>query len=260
MTTEIATTSQFDFLKPGSRAAKIVASNIGDGQVYESDLPSVGMPAGGSTQWSYEDASGNTVNTDAIEGILVAAVGRGVLWPTTEPSGSRPLLVSNDMKVGFLVGEDFGDVNPADLDKYLIEGNKYDYAAISNSPEFGFQNGAGGRRGKRVKESLVLAVLQKDEVLPVLVKLGGGSLGAFTKFRKGLKVLPEEAVVSLKLEKVSNMAGQKFSRVKPALIGTLTEEEGDVVRTLYTEPLTQMLTRVPGGASPTAGTDEKAPF
>lgn len=257
MSTEIATVSKFEFLTPGSRAAQIVASNIGDGQVYESDLPSVGMPAGGSTQWSYEDASGNTVNAEAIEGILVAAAGRGVLWPTREPSGSRPLLVSNDLKTGYLVGDDFGDVNPADLDRYLIEGNKYDYAAISNSPEFGF--GAGGGRGKRVKESLVLAILQAGEVLPVLVKLGGGSLGAFTKFRKGLKVLPHEAVVSLKLEKVSNMAGQKFSRVKPALIGTLSEQEGEVVRSLYTEPLTQMLTRVPGGASPTAGTEE-APF
>ena len=259
MSTEIATTStKFEFLAPGSRAAQIVANNIGDGQVYESDLPSVGMPAGGSTQWSYEDASGNTVNTDAIEGILVAAVGRGVLWPSTEPSGSRPLLVSNDMRTGYLVGDDFGDVNPADLDKYLIEGNKYDYAAISNSPEFGF--GSGGGRGKRVKESLVLVVLQAGEVLPVLVKLGGGSLGAFTKFKKGLKVLPYEAIVSLKLEKVSNMAGQKFSRVKPSLVGTLSEEEGEVVRGLYTEPLVQMLTRVPGGASPTAESSEKAPF
>lgn len=259
MSTAITTVSKFEFLTPGSRAAKIVASNIGEGQVYESDLPSVGMPAGGSTQWSYEDASGNTVNCEAIEGILVATAGRGVLWPSTEPSGSRPLLVSNDMRTGYLVGDDFGDVNPADLDKYLIEGNKYDYAAISNSPEFGFQNGLNGRRGKRVKESMVLAVLQEGEVLPVLVKLGGGSLGAFTKFRKGLKVLPHEAVVSLRLEKVSNMAGQKFSRVKPSLVATLSEAEGEIVRALYTEPLTQMLTRVPGGASPTAGAEE-APF
>ena len=258
MSTAIATASTFEFLTPGSRAAQIAAANIGDGQIYESDLPSVGMPAGGSTQWSYEDASGNTVNTDSIDGILVAVSGRGVLWPSTEPSGSRPLLVSNDMRTGYLVGDDFGDVNPADLDKYLLEGNKYDYAAISNSPEFGW--GASGGRGKRVKESLVLAVLQAGEVLPVLVKLGGGSLGAFTKFRKGLKVLPHEAVVSLRLEKVSNMAGQKFSRVKPSLIGTLSEAEGEVVHSLYTEPLTQMLTRVPGGASPTAGAVEEAPF
>ena len=259
MTTDIATTnSQFKFLNPGSREAKIVASNIGEGQVYESDLPRVGMPAGGATQWSYEDASGNVVNTDAIEGILVASTGRGALWPSQEPSGSRPLLVSNDMRTGYLVGEDFGDVRPEDLDKFLLDEGRYDYAAMSNSTEFGF--GAGGGRGKRVKEQVVLAVLQKGEVLPVLVKLGGGSLGAWTKFRKGLKVLPNEAIVSLKLERVSNMAGQKFSRVKPSLVGTLTEAEGEVVTALYTEPLTEMLTRVPGVASPAASSTEEAPF
>ena len=249
MSNEIATVkAEFDVLDPNSRMAEVVQANVGDGQVLESDLPRVRMPAGGSTQWSYEAADGNTVTTDEITGLLVAVAGRGVLWPSREPSGSRPLVVSHDMKEGYLLGgeeADFGDVEPAVLEKYHLRDNIYDWYAMSNGPDFGF--GSAGR-GKRVKETQILAVLQKGEVLPVLVHLGGGSLGAFAKFRKGLKVLPHEAIVSLKLERASNLGGQKFSRVKPSLVGSLTPEEGARIKALYTEPLTAMLTRVPGVA------------
>lgn len=256
MSTELTTTvdTLFPILVPGSRAARVHAANLAGSQVYENELASVRMPTGGATNFSYEKPTGESVTTDEIRGILVATAGRGVLWPSREPSGTRPLIVSHDLVTGYKVGDDLGDVSPEVLDKFVDEAGNYDWQAMSNSSEFGY--GSAGR-GKTVKESQILAILQEGETWPVLLKIGGGSLSVWNKFRKMLPCMPNEAIVSIKLEKTKNFGGQPFSRIKPALVGQLTEEQGLLVEELYTKPLTAMLTRVPGGNS-AAG--EEAPF
>lgn len=255
MSNALITTEKFPILAAGSREAQILAANLGDSQVYESDLTLVKMPTGGSTEFSYERPDGKTVSTDTLEGVLVATAGRGVLWPTREMGDQRPLVVTHDLKVGHKVGDDFGDIAPETLDKFLNDDGTYDWAAMSNSAEFGF--GSAGR-GKRVKESQIIAILQPGETWPVLLRITGGSLTVWSKFRKMLPCLPHEAIVSFRLEKTKNMGGQTFSRIKPALVGQLSIEEGAVVERLYTESLTAMLTRAPGSGAPVG--DEEVPF
>jgi hypothetical protein len=250
MSNEIATIkSEFPVLDGSSREAMILASKFQGEPLRESDLSTVRTPSGGSTTFTWTNQVGQSQSAAEIKGVLVANAGRGTLWPTREPSGSKPLITTHDLSVGYQTGEDYGDIDASVLERYLREDGSYDWAAMSNSPDFGF--GSAGR-GKRVKESHVLAILQPGEILPVLVQLGTASLAAWGRFAKALSVLPHEAVVAVTLEKAKNMGGQPFSRMKFALAGTLTPDEGSVVYDLYTKPLDAVLKRKPYTVTPAA--------
>lgn len=243
MSTAIATVStDYPVFAEGSREAMILAKKFGDQPVTERDLATVKTPAGGGTTFNWDMPDGTSESAREITGIIVAEAGRGDLWPSREPSGSRPLVTTRDMRVGYLVGDEYGDVSEDDLKKFANEDGTFDWHAMSNSREFGF--GSVGR-GKRVKEQHVLAILRPGSILPVLLKVSGGSLGAYSRFSRALSVLPHEAIVTVSLEKVQNASGNPFSRLKFALAGTLSPEDGEKVYAAYTKPLTDMLTRKP---------------
>jgi hypothetical protein len=57
-----------------------------------------------------------------------------------------------------------------------------------------------------------------------------------------------ECVIGLKLQKAKGAGGQPYSQIVPRTVGTISEEEGEVARRLYTEPLTRMFSTFGGGA------------
>lgn len=261
MTTALTTpasagTMTFASLQPGSRQMKIIAANLGGEPISEMDLTRVKTPAGGGTTWEI-DSNGNVTTTQEIVGVLAAIGRRGVLWPFDDPSESRPVIVSHDLKVGYRVSDDLGHIDPKALDRYRIGDRRYNWEAISNSPEFGPGCGKGGV-GKRVKESRILAILRDGDVWPVLVSIGPGSLGSYLPWQKKLSCFHFEAVIGLKLEKVKNKGGQPYSMIVPRLAGQLSEEQGEFVRTTYTEPLNAMFNSIPNGASVQADVVEEA--
>ena len=247
MTTAISTVEKIEYpaLAPDSRQARIIAQNLGDEPMRETDLVRVKTPLGGATKWTVE-VNGNQETCDELVGILVGEAKRGVLWPDPNPTEQRPVVISNDLLVGYRVSDDLGSVDPAALEKYRIGDRRYDWAALSSSPEFGY--GAGGA-GKRVKESRILAILREGDVWPVLVTVGPGSLASWLPFRKRLPCFHYEAVLGLRLEKAKGGAGQPYSMIVPRLVGELSEEQGEVARQLYTEPLTAMFNAPPAGAT-----------
>jgi hypothetical protein len=247
MTTAISTVEKIEYpaLVPDSRQARIIAQNLGDEPMRETDLVRVKTPLGGATKWTVE-VNGNQETCDELVGILVGEAKRGVLWPDPNPTEQRPVVISNDLLVGYRVSDDLGSVDPAALEKYRIGDRRYDWAALSSSPEFGY--GAGGA-GKRVKESRILAILREGDVWPVLVTVGPGSLAAWLPFRKRLPCFAYEAVLGLRLERAKGSAGQPYSMIVPRLVGELSEEQGEVARQLYTEPLTAMFNAPPAGAT-----------
>jgi len=247
MTTAISTVEKIEYpaLVPDSRQARIIAQNLGDEPMRETDLVRVKTPLGGATKWTVE-VNGNQETCDELVGILVGEAKRGVLWPDPNPTEQRPVVISNDLLVGYRVSDDLGSVDPAALEKYRIGDRRYDWAALSSSPEFGY--GAGGA-GKRVKESRILAILREGDVWPVLVTVGPGSLASWLPFRKRLPCFHYEAVLGLRLEKAKGGAGQPYSMIVPRLVGELSEEQGEVARQLYTEPLTAMFNAPPAGAT-----------
>jgi len=251
MSTVIATTEKtidYPALAPNSRASRIIQANLDGEPMTEMDLVKVSTPLGGSTTWNI-DIDGNVESTDEIVGLLVAVASRGELWPSATPTGSRPVIVSHDLITGYRVSDDLGsEIDPDALEKYRIGDRRYDWGALSTSPEFGF--GSSGA-GKRVKETRVLAILRQGETWPILVTIGPGSLRNWVPFKKRLPCFTWEAVVGLRLQKAKGATGNPFSQVVPRLVGMVTEEQGEVARNTYTEPLDEMFSRAPMGAAVT---------
>ena len=117
-TTEIATVGEVSYaaLSAGSRQAAILRANLGDEPMTEMDLVKVPTPLGGGTTWSFQ-VNGNNETTEELVGLLVAVGKRGTLWPTDDPSEKRPVIVSNDLRVGYRVSNDLGTIDPDALEK-----------------------------------------------------------------------------------------------------------------------------------------------
>jgi hypothetical protein len=255
MTTALANTSTpFAGLTPGSRQMAIIAANLEGEGISEMDLTKVKTPAGGGTTWEI-DNQGNIETTPEIVGILVAIKKLGLLWPYDEIGPDQPVVASSDLITGYRAGDKLGDVKPEDLEKYRIGDRRYDWAAMSEGPEFGPKSGKGGV-GKRVKESRTLAILRDGDTWPLLVSVGPGSLGTFMPFLKKLPCFHYEAVIGLRLEKTTSKAGKPYSMIVPRLAGQLTEEQGEFVRKMYTEPMKRTFSALPNGAVAAASAAE----
>jgi len=256
MSTAISTVKTIDYpaLAADSRQARIIAATTEGEPMTERDLTKVPTPAGGATTWSI-DVNGNIETTDEIVGLLVAVGKRGILWPKDDPSEMRPVIVSHDLLVGYRVGDDLGDIDPTALERYRVGDRRYDWAALSASPEFGY--GAGKSGGKKVKEARLVAILRQGEVWPLIVTIGPGSLAAWGPFFKKLPSFPWECVVGLKLQRVKNAAGQPYSQIVPRVVGTITEEQGDVAKRIYHDPISAMFNAPPSvGAAAAVESDE----
>lgn len=256
MSTAISTevkSVDFPALAAGSKAVAVIQANLDGEPMREQDLVRVPTPAGGATKWNV-DVNGNTESTDELVGLLVAIGKRGTLWPKDEPSDMRPVIVSNDLAIGYRVSDDLGDIDPKSLEKYRLGDRRYDWAAISTSPEFGWNAGKGG--GKKVKESRILAILRNGDTWPILVTVGPGSLAQFEPFRKRLPDFHYACVVGLRLQKVKSGGGQPYSQIVPRLVGTISDEQAEVARKTYTVPLKAMFSAPPAGA-PAAGYDDE---
>ena len=246
------TTIDYPALAPDSRQARIIAANLEGEPMSEMDLIKVPTPAGGGTTWNI-DANGNIESTEEVSGLLVAIGKRGVLWPKDDPSDMRPVIVSNDLLVGYRTSDDvsLGDIDPKALERYRIGDRRYDWAALSTGPEFGYGAGKGG--GKKVKEARILAILRQGETWPVLVTVGPGSLRNWLPFQKRLPAFPWECVIGLKLQKVKSSGGQPYSQIVPRLIGVITEAQGEMAKRVYHDSLTAMFNAPPAGAAQTLG-------
>ena len=257
MSTAISTnvkTIDYPALAADSRQARIIAATTEGEPMTERDLTRVPTPAGGATTWAI-DVNGNIETTDEIVGLLVAVGKRGILWPKDDPSEMRPVIVSHDLLVGYRVGDDLGDIDPAALERYRVGDRRYDWAALSASPEFGY--GAGKSGGKKVKEARLVAILRQGEVWPLIVTIGPGSLKEWTTRYKKLPSFPWECVIGLKLQRVKNAAGQPYSQIVPRVVGTVSEEQGDVAKRIYHDPITAMFNAPPSaGAAAAVDADE----
>lgn len=251
MSTALSTnvkTIDYPSLSPTSRQARIIAANLEGEPMRETDLVRVPTPAGGGTMWSI-DNNGNVETTDEIVGLFVGEGRRGTLWPKDDPSDMRPVIVSNDLLVGYRVSDELGELSPQALEKYRIGDRRYDWTALSSGPEFGWDSSARQRRSKKLKESRVVAILREGETWPILVTIGPGSLAAWLSQRKRLPAFAYECVFGLKLQKVKSSGGQPYSMIVPRIVGTISEEQGEVARKVYWEPLTAMFNAPPVGAT-----------
>lgn len=218
-------------LRDNSDVREALEANLSSaGAIDESLLVRVPIPSQGVTQWTIPEPINET--TPEITGILVLVAPRGVLWQSEEVSNALPVLVSHDLKSAHQVGP-IPDDMLAVLNKHKRADGTYDWV---NLPYNQFGTGKNGV-GKRAKESRMMFVLRQGEAFPLVVGASPGSLKNVKKFIMTLTVPHWRAVVSLTLAKEKNSGGTSYSQIVPRLVGTLSREDGEVVRKMYTEPL-----------------------
>jgi hypothetical protein len=234
--------SKFVALRPDSDAREALLANLGPGEtLLASDLPRVPTPAGGGKMWGWTDSGNNEQTAKSIDGILVFYGVRGTLWGSEEPQGKvSPVLVSYDLITGHRVNDDIGDLDAEALESCRTGDRTYDWQRLPYN-QYGTSKSG---RGKRCKESRLLAVLRQDETWPLLVTAGPGSLKTVVPFVKRLAVPHFRAIVSLTLDKVENAGGQPYSQIVPKLLGSLTKEEGEIVKRMYTIPLSRVAQQI----------------
>jgi hypothetical protein len=224
-------------LRDGSGVAEALKWNTGGAGMSAADLIRVPIPAGGATTWAFMNARGEEETCKEVSGILALVAMQGVIWPSEQPEqGRSPVIVTHDFEVGVRVSDDLGDLDPAVLEEARTGDRTYDWKRLAYTQ---FGSGSGGR-GKRAKESRLLAILRNEEILPLLINAGPGSLKTVTQFVKRISSLGVpyfQTVVSLRLEKVFNKGGQPYSQIVPKLVRTLSSEDGVIVRDGYTLPL-----------------------
>ena len=138
------------------------------------------------------------------------------------------------------MNDDLGDLDADVLESCRIGDRLYDWRRLPYNQYGSASNG----RAKRCKESRLLAILRPDEVWPLLVSAGVGSFKTVLPFIKRLPFAHFRSIVSLTLQKVENAGGQPYSQIVPKLLGTISKEEGEVARKLYTEPLSRIAAEI----------------
>lgn len=242
----IAAVEQSDYLalRPDSDVREALMANLGPGEsISASDLPRVPTPAGGAKMWSWVDAGNNDQSAKSIDGILVYYGVRGVLWGSEDPTaGTQPVLVTYDLMNAVRINDDIGDLDSDVLESCRTGDRTYDWNRLAYN-RFPSDGGLGSSsRSKRCKESRLLAILRQDEAWPLLVTASVGSLKTVTPFVRRLAVAHYRAVISLTLDRVENAAGQAYSQIVPKYFGEISKEEGQLVKRLYTEPLSKIAT------------------
>jgi len=234
--------SNYLALRPDSDVREALTANLGPGEsLNASDLPRVPTPAGGGKMWGWTDSGNNEQSAKSIDGVLVYYGVRGTLWGSEEPQGKvSPVLVSYDLITAIRVNDDIGDLNADQLEACRVGDRTYDWQRLPWN-QYGTSKSG---RGKRCKESRLMAILRRDEAWPLLVTAGPGSLKTVVPFVKRLPVPHFRAEVSLTLEKVENSGGQPYSQIVPKLSGTVSKEEGEILRRLYTAPLSRIATQI----------------
>jgi hypothetical protein len=225
-------------LADGGEIAEAMAANLGEGSALkESDLTRVRIPSSAGTQWTVPGLLQDEI-TPSLDGILVYQCVRGVLWAGDEPEeGSLPLMVTDDLKIGRLVADNPPQNFLDAIEPHRIVGT--DHYKWSDIPQNQWGSGKNGE-GKRCKEQRVLFILRETEPLPLVVTIQPGSLKNWQQFIVALTKagIPYwRAVITLTLEKDKSATGVAYSKVVPQLVGTLTKEQGDVIREKFTETM-----------------------
>jgi hypothetical protein len=257
MSTSIATVPSFAALSPDSAIAEVIEANLGGGSIRRSDLTWVKIPTGGSTRWNWSVA-GNEFSEKTITGLCVVVTKTEYnLWPqTTATSGSLPFLRSLDGVTGHRVGSDAGDL---DLDVIEAAKNPDGTYRWRDIPYCQWVD----RKPPRAKASRVVGVLREGDPSPIFLQCSPTSLKPVDDFLRALSAqfVPHyRAIVELGLEKRKGTSAD-YAVLTLKHVGSVDVETGNRAKTLFTTPLTAILT---GSITPVAAreavAEEKVPF
>jgi hypothetical protein len=238
---EAVKNSKYAVCKPGSDMMEAMIANGMAGEKFNlSDLAQGKVPTAGGDKWIVRSVMGDE-NVKEIKGVLVYYGVSGVLWPYAKmKDGCMPVLVTNDMVNAIQLGEDFGELDQEAIEECfigIVDGKKtYNWQKLPYN-----QWGSGPNGGKVCKDQRLLCVLPDDAISPIFVRIPSTGVGAVSKFIKQVtlqKGIPHyRVVVSLTLGSDISTDGTKYSVPKIEFVGTVSKEEGEIFKILYTDAL-----------------------
>lgn len=240
---EALNASTFIALRPDGEVMEANMANLDGEEMMLSCLARAKVPSGGGNAFRVFDVDGESTVSE-IEGVICLQQNRGALWPNDDPKpGTLPYLVTNDMKVAYQLGDDMGRLDPAILEAAKIpprpeHGGRsyYDWSKLEYT-KFGSSTKGSGK-GKRAKETKLLAILRKGDAFPILLNAPPTSVKNVKAFMLQLSPLPHfRAVVKLTLRTERNSEGIDYSKIEIKKVGALSKMEGEVIKRMYTDPL-----------------------
>jgi hypothetical protein len=239
---QLIVSGEFRALAEGNVTDDLLSANLGGESLRSSDLTWVRIPTGGATRWSWSTKSGAEFSEKSIAGLLTV-VGRteAVLWPHTDATaGSRPLLTSDDGRIAYRTGQDYGD-----LDRNVIEAAKNEDGTynVSKIPYFQWEGRGPGSKPPRAKSSRVIGILREEDSLPLFLRVSQTSLRAVDDLLRGITaegLFHYRTVVELTLEKRKG-ARADYAVLVARKVGSISEEQGRIAKAKFTDVMTPIV-------------------
>jgi hypothetical protein len=199
----------------GDDFREIVSENISGGTIGPFGLDRAKVPSGGGTFWSVPDISGAFKPEGELEGVIIFKRPSKSFWavPFDKRGGENrpPDCMSRDGLFG--VGTPGG--------------------ACANCEFNEFGSASNGQAGKACRDSMMLFLLRKSELLPLTLIVPTMSVRPLDTYFKRLTskgILYYGVVTGLSLEEATSSGGIKYARIKPRLVGVLPPEQVAVMR------------------------------
>lgn len=190
--------------------AELVTDVLAGSQLGYNDIPTVGMPAGGSQFWDVPTIGGDSEPVKTLSGVVIFRHMRRAYWTNPEPQeGAQPDCFSPDGEVGF--GQPGGDCTECPLAQF----------------------GSGRNNAQACTQRHPVYLVLPNTILPLRVNVGPTSIAVVRSFAIGLlnqAQLPLHAVLTeLSLTKATNQGGQDYSKLVMKMTGQLSESELEAV-------------------------------
>lgn len=202
---------------PQEELQALLRENLG-GELGEFDIERIKIPSGGITSWSVPTLEGEPEMVKSLTGVIVFKKLVRAYWDKSYDEGgaTAPDCKSDD--------NTYGEGEPGGLCKRC---------ALS---QFGSAAGKDGKPGKgqACKQMMLVFLLGEEGFLPKIVVCPPTSISPLRKYFVRLMdkgILASSVVTKLELEIDKNDAGIKYSKAKPSLVGKLSSEAAEKIKT-----------------------------
>ncbi len=185
---------------------EILSENLCGESLNASDLEMVKVPAAGGTNWMVQSIGGEVACKD-ITGVVVFMMNRRSFWskPMGEGGSEKPDCSSNDGVVG--VGAPGGACSHCPMSEW----------------------GSGKNNSQACRQSRLIFVLRKDDILPICIKAPATSLKNLKSYFVRLGASKDgmnyrHCITKFSLEAATSNAGLKYSVIVPSFVGKLDPE------------------------------------
>jgi len=209
MKKDVAVREDFAIMKPTQNIMEIIQMNLGGEALSISDMNTIKTPLGGATMWTLPSAGEDEI-VKSFEGIIIHSQMQRTFWKKEfSGKGGPPDCFSNDAVYG--VG---------------VPGGK-----CADCPNDVFGSALKGK-GKACSTKRIMFILQKDSLLPSVIRVPVGSLKNSRSYLGNLASKDQamyKVFTEFGLEKVQNANGIDFSMVTFKKTHSLTDDEVKVV-------------------------------